>query len=436
MGSVKYTDAEDDPILAWRKRLEAKNQASVDAQNQNAVSPLFQGPNTQNYADRRSQVTQTGAAAVAAGADVAQQKMARTQAIRARKFQEQQTYAQQEAARKAKLQSAQMQWKQYKQQLEASRKYQTYMNGLQNPGTTQVTVGGQPAQPGQPQTAGQAQNGQYKYSNSTYNQIAQWARQAGWSEDQIPMVVSIAMAESGGNPAARHANNDSHGSVDMGLMQINDYWQRDKTGGVNIDDPIANLKIAKQVYDEAGGWSPWSTFKNGAYQNFLSDATNNRSQVQGLVPVQSSPYAMSTADGSLRAAIVQNAQHVIGLPYVWGGASLTTGADCSGLVEALYQQLGIDIPEVSSGGGRAQSQVTGLTTAKSGIRGTRTNVNSLQPGDLVAWQGGWAGPSYVGHIAVYVGNGQIIESPDVGMTVRQRALRPNENTFGIHLAFS
>jgi cell wall-associated NlpC family hydrolase len=112
---------------------------------------------------------------------------------------------------------------------------------------------------------------------------------------------------------------------------------------------------------------------------------------------------------------------VIGLPYVWGGNSLQNGVDCSGLVQQIYGQLGVSLPRTA----HDQSHST---------MGTRAAINQLQPGDLVAWQGGWRGPNYVGHIAIYAGNGEIIEAPSAGQTVRRRNLRSDENVFGYHLS--
>jgi cell wall-associated NlpC family hydrolase len=107
---------------------------------------------------------------------------------------------------------------------------------------------------------------------------------------------------------------------------------------------------------------------------------------------------VSTGNGSLRMQAVQKSLVVLNLPYVWGGDSLSRGVDCSGLVQQVYKQIGIAMPR------QARAQAT---------TGTRVaSVNQLQPGDLVAfkWAGGYAGPNTVSHIAIYAGNGEIIEA--------------------------
>src|SRR5690606_12533755 len=103
---------------------------------------------------------------------------------------------------------------------------------------------------------------------------------------------------------------------------------------------------------------------------------------------------------------------------VWGGNSLTKGVDCSGLVQQVYKQLGIALPR---------------TADQQAHTGVKTSISKLLPGDLVAWQGGYRGPNYVGHIAIYLGNGKILEAPEPGKSVRVRALSKNDNVFGVHL---
>lgn len=85
------------------------------------------------------------------------------------------------------------------------------------------------------------------------------------------------------------------------------------------------------------------------------------------------------------------ATQFVGNPYVYGGSSLTDGADCSGFVMAVYAQFGYSLPH-SAG-------------AQSGY-GTRVDTSSLEPGDIVFY--GYDGS--IEHCAIYIGNGMIVHA--------------------------
>jgi cell wall-associated NlpC family hydrolase len=93
----------------------------------------------------------------------------------------------------------------------------------------------------------------------------------------------------------------------------------------------------------------------------------------------------------VRDAILKTAASCIGNPYVWGGTSLTNGADCSGFVQTIYAQYGIYLPRVAD----QQSQV-----------GIQIPVSCAEPGDLIFF----AKEGYVYHVAIYAGDGKTIEA--------------------------
>lgn len=98
---------------------------------------------------------------------------------------------------------------------------------------------------------------------------------------------------------------------------------------------------------------------------------------------------------SLRAAIVIEAKKHLGLKYVWGGMSLSSGADCSGFCHAVYKKVGIstsNLPRTS-------------TDMAASAKGRRVSLSEAKPGDLVFY-GDASG--HVNHVAIYIGNGQII----------------------------
>ena len=91
--------------------------------------------------------------------------------------------------------------------------------------------------------------------------------------------------------------------------------------------------------------------------------------------------------------IADYAVQFVGNPYVWGGTSLTSGADCSGFVMSIYKAFGYSLPRTCTPQMRA---------------GTDISISSLQPGDLV----GYGSYDNLHHIAIYIGNGQIVHASD------------------------
>jgi cell wall-associated NlpC family hydrolase len=104
------------------------------------------------------------------------------------------------------------------------------------------------------------------------------------------------------------------------------------------------------------------------------------------------------------AAAVAIAEHYLGVPYRWGGANPSTGFDCSGLTQYVYGQLGVWLPHYA---------------AAQFLAYPRIDPSQLEPGDLVFFEPKADGP---GHVAIYVGNDQIVEAPHTGALVRVSSL--------------
>ena len=85
------------------------------------------------------------------------------------------------------------------------------------------------------------------------------------------MAVSICMAESGGNSHATNVNSDSHHSIDRGLWQVNSYWHPEVSESCAFDAEC-NAKAAVQISSNGTNWGPWSTYHNGAYKSYTSQA--------------------------------------------------------------------------------------------------------------------------------------------------------------------
>ena len=101
---------------------------------------------------------------------------------------------------------------------------------------------------------------------------------------------------------------------------------------------------------------------------------------------QTETTEVSAQPASNGQAIVDYACQFIGNPYVWGGTSLTDGADCSGFVQSVFAHFGISLPR---------------TTYDQINAGVEVSYDQAMPGDLIC---------YDGHIGIYIGNGQIIHA--------------------------
>lgn len=101
-----------------------------------------------------------------------------------------------------------------------------------------------------------------------------------------------------------------------------------------------------------------------------------------------------------RVSLISYATQFVGNRYVWGGTSLTKGADCSGFVLSVYAKYGISLPHSS----RAQAGC-----------GTKISASQAQPGDLFFYGSGKS----ISHVAIYMGNGQIVHasSPSTGIKI-------------------
>ncbi|MFI5101285.1 MAG: C40 family peptidase [Actinomycetes bacterium] len=138
-----------------------------------------------------------------------------------------------------------------------------------------------------------------------------------------------------------------------------------------------------------GSGGTGSDFASALSQYTSMDATGLLGSVSGA----------RTGTGTAAVAL---AEKYLGVPYVYGGSDPSKGLDCSGLVQLVYRQLGVNLPR---------------TTYEMVKLGTPVDPSAMQPGDLVFSVGDKAHVAN-GHVGIYAGNGMYVVAPHTGDVVK------------------
>lgn len=139
---------------------------------------------------------------------------------------------------------------------------------------------------------------------------------------------------------------------------------------------------AQVIYNDTVGYVYSDYVKEGSYS--APNAGENGGQ-------SGEPSAPSTGNASGQD-IVNYALQFVGYNYTWGGTSPSTGFDCSGLVQYVYKQFGYSLNRVA---------------ADQAKNGRHVEASELQPGDILCF---YSGSSYIGHVGIYIGNGQFVHA--------------------------
>lgn len=163
--------------------------------------------------------------------------------------------------------------------------------------------------------------------------------------------------------------------------------------GQNTDTPVLTQVYAGETYliqgepiqgwypIQAGGINGWVCGDYVTVQTSYSYAESREEEEQRLAA-----EAAAQARRSMGQEVIDYACQFIGNPYVWGGTSLTNGADCSGFVQSVYAEFGVSLPR---------------TTWDMEQSGYAVSYDEMMPGDLVL---------YDGHVGLYMGDGNIVNA--------------------------
>lgn len=150
------------------------------------------------------------------------------------------------------------------------------------------------------------------------------------------------------------------------------------------------------------GWVKFLLDDEAAYVS--GDYVDVEERLDKAVTLTELMYGQGVSD--VRVSLVQYAKQFIGNPYVWGGTSLTNGADCSGFTQSIYKKYGITLPH------HAASQAK---------MGTKISLSEALPGDLVFYDKN----GVINHVAIYIGGGQVVHAsnPKSGIKISNVSYR-------------
>lgn len=167
----------------------------------------------------------------------------------------------------------------------------------------------------------------------------------------------------------------------------------------SLDGEIVNLVAygeELEVIEEVDGWV--KVLYDGQETYVSAEFVSVGRNLKTALNMSEFLYGEGVSD--VRIDLCEYAKQFLGNPYVWGGTSLTNGADCSGYVLSIFAKYGISLPHSS----RAQANM-----------GTKISMSEARPGDLVFYSKG----GRINHVAIYIGGGQVIHasSPKTGIRI-------------------
>ena len=191
-----------------------------------------------------------------------------------------------------------------------------------------------------------------------------------------------------------------------------------ESGYINVREEMSTDsdvvgKIRKDaIFEVVSNEEEWSEIESGEIKGYISNEylltgveANEKAErmmeegkeLETAITMMEYRYGKGVTD--IQMEVCEYALQFVGNPYVWGGTSLTRGADCSGFTLSVYRNYGVSLPHSS----KAQANC-----------GERIDFSELQPGDLVFYGG-----KNIHHVAMYIGNGQVVhaQSANTGIVV-------------------
>jgi hypothetical protein len=193
------------------------------------------------------------------------------------------------------------------------------------------------------------------------------------------------------------------GAGKVTIPQIGGTWAPVGAGNDPSNLNVNWISVVSRLYAELGGDPNGSVFAGAT-------APYGWTLAAGIQAGQAAPVAAGAASPltgtspELRVAATQLALAYLGMPYLWGGDSPQTGFDCSGLVQYVYGQLGVQVPRVAEDQARV---------------GWPVPPDQLAPGDVLFFADS---TGYIHHEGIYMGDGLFVHAPHTGDVIKVSSL--------------
>lgn len=262
---------------------------------------------------------------------------------------------------------------------------------------------------------------EYAEAQAAYDKWKQTKKQADDLKNSLKLDYSQITTDFGANwsPTTKKSKSKSKTKSDAAEVfdfieiKLNNLADKASKAKDKIDDLLTFGQKKNQTKKAIEATTKAITAQEKAYKKYMAYA-NKAAKTQNSKKTSSSS---STSTGG--NALYDEATNYLGLKYVWGGASLTSGADCSGFTQQIYKKFGVSLPHHAADQAKMGTKIT--------------SKKNLQAGDLVFF--GKNGK--VTHVGIYGGDGKFIEEPHSGASARVSNLSSRKDyMYGTHFNVS